>query len=99
MQGLAIIRYLSVVCDDWLKLGTALGIPLIRLHKIELSYPQGGPRQWMAKMIQYWVNTTSDADWKQVVDALEKIGQFTLASTIVKQYLWDQPSRKYLPCS
>ena len=70
---MAMIHYLSVVCDDWIKIGTALGIPPITLQGIKASFPQGGPRQWMTEMIQYWLNTTPDAGWEQVVSALEQV--------------------------
>ena len=82
--------HLGAICNDRRELlGVALGVPLSKIQNIESSHP-GNVSRWILEMMQYWLDTTPDACWKQVVIALERVDQLTLASTIKQQYLWDQ---------
>ena len=82
------LKHLKTVDADWEIIGLVLGVPTNEIQGIKASNPNGGVSQWMIRMIQYWLDTTPDACWEQVVTALEQADKLTLASTIKQQYLW-----------
>ena len=47
-------------------------------HDVESSW---------CKMLQYWLDINPKASWKKLIDALENIGQITLADQIKQEIL------------
>ena len=89
------MAHLDKVGDNWFVFGIALGVPHKKLREIEISFSQGGVKRFVVEMIQYWLDTTPSACWKEVARALEQVDCLALASAIKKEYLWghdEQPT-------
>ena len=66
--------------NDWYSLGVALRVPPSKLKEIRQSAPQEGIQYWRIELLQYWLDSTPSASWRDIVTALEKIGQHTTVS-------------------
>ena len=72
---------------EWYEFGTLLCIPPSDLHGIKVSHPQDGIKTWKIEMFRLWLRSDPNASWKDVVQALEKAKNFTLAARLKKKYL------------
>ena len=72
--------------SDWYSLGVALRVPPSKLKEIRQSAPQEGIQYWRIELLQYWLDSTPSASWRDVVTALEKIGQHTLSARLREKY-------------
>lgn len=72
---------LSSIVTRWYALGINLGIPLYELRKIERNYPNDVDRR-MTETLSLWLRYTPSASWKDVVIALQRMGENTLAERI-----------------
>jgi len=77
---------LSSVVTRWCALGINLGIPLYELRKIEDNYPNYVDRR-MTETLSLWLRYTPSASWKDVVIALQRMGENTLAERIREKYI------------
>ena len=65
---------------DWYQLGLNLGLPKHELTKIERDY-QGNDRRRL-EMLDKWLRCTPNATWRDVVSALEQMGENRVAESI-----------------
>ena len=72
--------------NDWYSLGVALRVPPCKLKEIRQSAPQDGIQYWRIELLQYWLDSTPSASWRDIVTALEKIGQHTLSARLREKY-------------
>ena len=72
--------------NDWYSLGVALRIHPNKLQEIQKSSPQEGIQRWRIDLLQYWLNSTPDASWNDIVVALESIGHHTLSARLQHKY-------------
>ena len=68
--------------NDWYSLGVVLGVPVERLQEIQASNSQGGVWHWKINMFQFWLNSTLNASWEDVISALEEIDHVALAARL-----------------
>ena len=72
--------------SDWFALGVALRVPPSKLKEIMQSATQVGIQYWRIELLQYWLDSTPSASWRDIVTALEKIGQHTLSARLREKY-------------
>ena len=72
--------------NDWYSLGVALRVPPSKLKEIRQSAPQEGTQYWRIELLQYWLDSTPSTSWRDIVTALEKIGQRTLSARLREKY-------------
>ena len=72
--------------NDWYSLGVALRVPPSKLKEIRQSAPQEGIQYWRIELLQYWLDSTPSASWRDIITALEKIGQHTLSARLREKY-------------
>ena len=70
---------------DWHTLGIKLDLPDQTLKKIEIDYSASGTDRQRQKMISSWLKHDPECSWSKLANALEKMGNNTLAVKI-----WDQ---------
>ena len=70
---------------EWLSLGLNLGLQQHELAKIERDY-QGNDRRRL-QMLNLWLQRTPNATWEDVVDALQQMGENTVAENIREKYI------------
>ena len=63
-----------------------MDIPVSQLRKIESNHQKDSDRCKL-EMLQYWLDSNSDAAWNEIVQALEKTDQPALATQIKHNYL------------
>ena len=84
---------LNDIADKWFSFGVHLGLPTNELEKIEASH-RGELDRCKIAMLQYWLTNSANPTWKDVVQALEKIGQAVLALRVQEKYLLPTGSGK-----
>ena len=72
--------------SDWYSLGVALRVPPSKLKEIMQSAPQEGIQYWRIELLQYWLDSTPSASWRDIVTALENINQHTLSARLREKY-------------
>ena len=72
--------------DNWFLFGAMLDVPVSQLKKIE-SHHQKDPDRCKLELLQYWLDITLDPTWNEIVQALEKTDQLTLAAQIKHEHL------------
>ena len=70
----------------WYPLGIKLGIPSHELGKIEQNYSSDIDRR-MIETLKLWLRYTPSASWKDVVIALQRMGENALAERIRDKYI------------
>ena len=71
------------VNTEWYQFGMAIGVPPKFLDKLK-NYPQV---ECMVELVDYWLRNHPDKPtWKEIVDALEEIHDYDLASSIKGVY-------------
>ena len=73
--------------SDWRSLGLNLGVRDYELDQIESSNPNEGCGRWRQEAISLWLQRTPSASWKNVVNALQEMRQYTLAERIHREYI------------
>ena len=71
--------------SDWYQLGINLGLQKYELNRIEQDY-QGNKRQ-MQPMLDLWLRRTPNTSWKDLVSALDEMGENRVAERIRKKYI------------
>ncbi len=67
-----------------------MGVEKFENDKIEKNHPSDIDRQ-KQEAFDKWLRMKPDACWKDVIDALYKMEEITLASRLAKQYAWKDP--------
>ena len=68
---------------EWFTLGTCLKLPRQDLLHIEHQFGRSeGPRRCRIELFHLWIKVTHDASWEQLVAALKRMGEKTLADQI-----------------
>ena len=78
--------------DDWYMLGAYLNVPVRELKKIKATHTQDGADRCKLEMLQYWLDTTMTASWKNIARALERLNMLTLAARLKLNYLRTSPA-------
>ena len=76
--------------DDWYLLGAYLGVPVYKLNEIQSE--QRRVERCKLNMLQYWLNTTMTASWRDIARAVEQMNRLTLAANLKRKYLWGPPT-------
>ena len=71
---------------DWRMLGAYLNVPVHVLDKINIEH-DGVVEHCKMYMLQYWLDTTMTASWKDVARALEHLSMLKLAARLKLKYL------------
>ena len=66
-----------------------MDIPVSQLRKIESNHQKDSDRCKL-EMLQYWLDSNSDAAWNEIVQALEKTDQPALATQFGNIITWSQ---------
>ena len=72
--------------NDWYSLGVALRVHPNKLKEIQKSSPHEGIQRWRIDLLHYWLNSTPDASWNDIIVALEKIGHKALSANLREKY-------------
>ena len=78
--------------NDWYMLGAYLNVSVRELKKIQATYTQDGVERCKLEMLQYWLDTTMTASWKDIARALEQLNMLTLAARLKLKYLRASPA-------
>ena len=81
--GLKDLLHLQV--SDWYRLGLALNLSSYELDIIEKHY-RGDTRKQSLKVFEHWLETQPDASYEQLIKALRKVGDETVASSLCTKY-------------
>ena len=73
--------------DHWFMLGAFLNVPVPKLKKIAATHTQDGVERCKLEMLQYWLDTTMTASWRDIARALEQLNMLTLAARLKLKYL------------
>ena len=78
--------------DNWYMLGAYLNVPVYQLNKFQSTHghTHDGVERCKLEMLDYWLNTTMTASWKDVARALEQLNMLKLAAIVKSKYLWTQ---------
>lgn len=78
---------------DWYQLGMKLGVPDHKLDEIQRNHPTDGVSRWRDEVLSLWLRLTPNASWKNVIRALQRMGEKALAESIRHRYIRGAPSR------
>ena len=74
------------LANKWLVFGLHLGLEIEKLECIEANHPTNCQKCTTKVIIAWWKQQESPT-WEQIVQALKKIGNERLASTITEKYM------------
>ena len=80
------VRMLSNVLAevvDWELLGINLGLEMHKLEEIKAKCG-GDPVMCKNKMYDIWLRQNTEASWRDVVQALEKLGEMKIAQRVLQ---------------
>ena len=80
--------------SDWRKLGLNLGVQDYELDQIHRSHPAEGCDGWKRETFSLWLRRTPSASWRDVVGALQQMGEKIVAETIEQKYIQKGPPSK-----
>ena len=80
--------------DDWYLFGAYLGVPVYKLNEIQSEHR--GVERCKLDMLQYWLNTTMTASWRDIARAFEQMNKLTLAAKLKQKYLWSMTSGMHI---
>ena len=98
-------RYCEVIMDkgslsdelstvvEWYQLGMKLGVPDYKLDEIQRNHPHEGVGRWRVEVLALWLRLTPNASWRNVMKALQRMGENTLAEKIRHKHIRGPPSR------
>ena len=75
-----------VSVSDWRTLGLNLGVQHYELDQIETSHPTGGCGRWKQETFSLWLRRTPRASWRDVIRALRRMEENTVAETIEQKH-------------
>ena len=70
--------------NKWIELGTALGVPIEKLERINDKH-RDNPFNGLVRVYRYWLADKNSLmpTWKKLIDALYKIDEYSLAASVV----------------
>lgn len=71
--------------DDWFHLGMQIGVSSCKLRAIKMAYQQF-PDHGRSEMLYHYMKEIENKKWLTIVQALDRIGQRTLAIKIALKY-------------
>ena len=71
--------------SNWYRLGLSLGLNSYNLDVIKRNHP-GDTESQMCKMFDRWLRTQPDASYQQLIKALRKVGDESVANFLSKKY-------------
>ena len=80
----------NILCEelstvsDWYQLGLKLGVPDYQLDKIQRNHSSS---QWKLETLKLWLQLKPNASWMNVVRALQRMEENTLAKWIRQKYM------------
>ena len=80
--------------SDWHKLGLNLGVQDYELDQIHRSRPAEGCDGWKRETFSLWLRHTPSASWRDVVGALQQMGEKIVAEMIEQKYIKKDPPSK-----
>ena len=81
----------------WRELGTEFGFQCHELDEIEMSRPQGGPKDWLLTLISRKKARADKFTWGIIVEALCSINSKKTAEIICNLTLSQSPSGQWRP--
>ena len=81
------------IVSDWYQLGINLGLQKYELSRIKQDY-RGNKRQ-MQQMLDLWLRRTPNTSWKDLVSALDEMGENGVAGRIRKKYIREESKLLY----
>ena len=75
---------------DWQPLMINLNFEKYKNDKIEKNFPRDVDRQ-KEEAFDQWLRQKSDACWKDIIDALYKVDEDSLARKLTRKYDWIDP--------
>ena len=84
-----LLKELSNALDsvvNWHSLGVKLGLEDHELSTIEQNYRGDGNERCKHEMLSRWLRSDKLSTWKAIVDALQQMGEHTVASKILAKY-------------
>ena len=82
------MKYRGKLAPHWYPLGTQL-LEEKRSHQLKViqkNSPNDVEVSW-SRMLEYWLEVDSKANWNMLINALEAIGQDTLANQIKQEVI------------
>ena len=80
---------------NWQQLMINMGVEKYENDKIERNFSSDNDRQ-KQEAFDKWLRMKPDACWKDVIDALYKMKEVTLASSLARKYDWKDPRVCYI---
>jgi len=80
---------------DWYQLGMKLGIPDHKLDEIQRNHPHDGVSRWRDEVLSLWLQLIPNASWRNVIRALQQMGERALAEKIRHKHFTGVPSRLF----
>ena len=77
--------------DDWYLFGAYLGVPVYKLNEIQSEH-KGVVERCKLNMLQYWLDNTLTASWREVIRVVEQMDKLALAAKLKRKYLWGPPT-------
>ena len=80
----------NILCEelstvsDWYQLGLKLGVPDYKLDEIQRYHSSS---QWKLETLKLWLQLKPNASWMNVVRALQRMEENTLAKWIRQKYM------------
>ena len=87
--AMPLLKELSNALDsvvNWHSLGVKLGLEDHELGTIEQNYRGDGNERCKHEMLSRWLRSDKLSTWKAVADALQQMGEHTVASKILAKY-------------
>ena len=72
---------------DWFALGLNLGVPYHKLEEVRRNYSVEGHGALRRETLILWLRRTFNASWRDVVGALQRMGENTVAGRIEQKYI------------
>ena len=71
---------------DWFTLGLNLGVPYHKLEEVRRNYSVEGHGALRRETLVLWLRRTSNASWRDVVQALRQMEEENVAGRIERKY-------------
>ena len=79
------MKHLVTACkrvSDWYTLGIQLDLTTSQLNKIHMTYHAHGVDRLNIEMFNFWLNSSPNASWINLIRALRAMGEGRVASDI-----------------
>ena len=79
------MKHIVTACkrvSDWYALGIQLDLTTSQLNNIHLTYHAYGVDRLKTEMFNFWLNSSPDASWTNLITALRAMGEGRVAGDI-----------------